>query len=85
VIRHLRDKLACRNCDTVVEASRRSPDCPLSRRCRGCWPISSVFEYDDHLPLYRQPEIYARSRGVELETIDSVGLGSVPRLWHWRR
>ncbi len=67
VIRHLRDKLACRNCDTVVEAS--APDHPIARGRAGAGLLAHIVvsKYDDHLPLYRQAEIYARE-GVELET-----------------
>src|SRR5690606_29052204 len=67
VIRHSRDKLSCRACDTVVEAP--VPDHAISRGRAGAALLSHllVSKYADHLPLYRQAEIYARA-GVELET-----------------
>jgi len=67
VIRHVRDKLACRACDTVVQTP--APYHPIARGRAGARLLAHVIvsKYDDHLPLYRQAEIYARE-GVELET-----------------
>ena len=67
VVRHVRDKLACRACDTVVQAP--APYHPIARGRAGAGLLAHVVvsKYDDHLPLYRQAEIYARE-GVELET-----------------
>ena len=67
VIRHVRDKHACRSCDTVVQAP--APNHPIARGRAGAGLLAHIVvsKYDDHLPLYRQAEIYARE-GVELET-----------------
>jgi transposase len=67
VIRHIRDKFSCRACDTVVQAS--SPDHAIARGRAGPGLLAHIVvsKFDDHLPLYRQAEIYARE-GVELET-----------------
>lgn len=67
VIRHLRAKLSCRACDTVVSAS--APDHPIARGRAGAGLLAHIVvsKYDDHLPLYRQAEIFARE-GVNLET-----------------
>jgi transposase len=67
VIRHLRDKLSCRACDTVIEAD--APDHAIARGRAGPGLLAHllVSKYDDHLPLYRQAEIHARA-GVDLET-----------------
>jgi transposase len=67
VIRHVRAKLSCRACDTVVAAP--APDHPIARGRAGAGLLAHVVvsKYDDHLPLYRQAEIYARE-GVSLET-----------------
>ena len=67
VIRHRREKLACRACDTVVQAP--APYHPIARGRAGAGLLAHIVvsKYDDHLPLYRQAEIYARE-GVELET-----------------
>ena len=67
VIRHIREKLSCRTCDTIVAAP--APDHPIARGCAGAGLLAhiAVSKYDDHLPLYRQSEIFARD-GVNLET-----------------
>jgi transposase len=67
VIRHVREKLSCRACDTVVAAP--APDHPIARGRAGAGLLAHIVvsKYDDHLPLYRQAEIFARE-GVELET-----------------
>jgi transposase len=67
VIRHVREKFSCRACDTVVQAS--PPDHAVARGRAGPGLLAHIVvsKYDDHLPLHRQAEIYARE-GVELET-----------------
>lgn len=66
VIRHVRPKLACSACDTIVQAQAASR--PIARGRAGAGLLTHVLtaKYCDHLPLYRQSEIYARA-GVELE------------------
>ena len=66
VVRHLRPKYACRTCEAVHQASM--PSRPIERGRPGPGLLAQVLvaKYDDHLPLYRQSEIYARE-GVELE------------------
>ena len=75
VIRHMREKLACRTCETVVQAP--APYHPIARGRAGAGLLAHIVvsKYDDHLPLYRQAEIYARE-GVNLETSTLSG---------WRR
>src|SRR5437764_10876412 len=67
VIRHIREKLSCRACDTVVAAP--APDHAIARGRAGAGLLAHIVvsKYDDHLPLYRQAEIFARD-GVSLET-----------------
>ena len=67
VIRHVREKLSCRTCDTVIAAP--APDHAIARGRAGAGLLAhiAVSKYDDHLPLYRQAEIFARE-GVSLET-----------------
>jgi transposase len=67
VVRHIREKLSCRACDTVVAAA--PPDHAIARGRAGAGLLAHIVvsKYDDHLPLYRQAEIYARG-GVSLET-----------------
>lgn len=66
VIRHVRPKLACRCCDGIVQVP--APSRPISRGLAGPGLLAHVLvsKYVDHLPLYRQSEIYARE-GVSLE------------------
>src|SRR5947207_10229185 len=67
VVRHIREKLSCRVCDAVVAAP--APDHASARGRAGAGLLAhiAVSKYDDHLPLYRQAEIFARE-GVKLET-----------------
>ncbi len=65
VIRQVRPKRACGRCDRIVQAP--APSWPLARGGAGPGLLAHVLvsKYADHLPLYRQSEIYARS-GIEL-------------------
>jgi transposase len=67
VVRHIREKLSCRACDIVVAAP--APDHAIARGRAGAGLLAHIVvsKYDDHLPLYRQAEIFARD-GVSLET-----------------
>jgi transposase len=58
--------LACASCDTIVQAP--APPRPIERGMAGPGLLAHVLvsKYADHLPLYRQAEIYARD-GVELD------------------
>jgi transposase len=78
VVRHVRPKLSCHSCEKVVQAE--APSRPIDRGI----PVPSllahvlVAKYADHLPLYRQSEIYARE-GVDLDRstlADWVGAAS---------
>jgi transposase len=66
VVRHVRTKLNCTKCDCIVQAE--APSRPIERGMAGPGLLAHVLvsKYCDHLPLYRQSEIYAR-QGVELE------------------
>jgi transposase len=72
VVRHIREKLSCRACDTVVAAP--APDHAIARGRAGAGLLAHIVvsKYDDHLPLYRQAEIFARD-GVSLETSTLCG------------
>lgn len=72
VIRHVRPKLACAACDRIVQAA--APDRPLAKGAAGPGLLAHVLmaKYGDHLPLYRQSEIYARE-GVDLERSTLAG------------
>jgi transposase len=78
VIRHVRPKFCCTKCDVIVEAP--APSRPIDRGLAGQGLLAHVLvaKYADHLPLYRQSEIYARE-GVELDRstlADWVGAAS---------
>jgi transposase len=66
VIRHVRPKLSCRGCETIVQ--RSMPSLPIERGLPGPGLITQVLvaKYCDHLPLHRQSGIYQRA-GVELD------------------
>ncbi len=66
VIRHIRPKLSCSACERIVQAP--APTRPIARGLAGPGLLAHVLvsKYADHLPLYRQSEIYARE-GVDLE------------------
>jgi transposase len=66
VVRHLRPKMSCRACETIVQAPM--PSLPIERGRPGPGLLAHVLvsKYCDHQPLYRQSAIYARA-GVELD------------------
>jgi hypothetical protein len=68
----VREKLSCRACDTVIAAP--APDHAIARGRAGAGLLAHIVvsKYDDHLPLYRQAEIFAR-QGVSLETSTLAG------------
>jgi len=72
VIRHVRPKFACAACERVVEAP--APSRPIERGLAGPALLAHVLvsKYGDHLPLYRQSEIYARE-GVDLDRSTLAG------------
>ena len=72
VIRHVRPKFTCRGCDRVVEAP--APSRPIERGLAGPSLLAHVIvsKFADHLPLYRQSEIYAR-QGVEISRSTLAG------------
>jgi transposase len=72
VIRHVRPKFSCTGCDRVVEAP--APSRPIERGLAGPSLLAHVVvsKFADHLPLYRQSEIYAR-QGVEISRSTLAG------------
>src|SRR5258708_27911334 len=80
VIRQVRPKLACAGCERIVQAP--APSRPIERSFAGPGLLAHVLvsKYCDHLPLYRQSEIYARE-GVELDRSTLAGwVGGACRL-----
>ena len=66
VTRHVRPKLSCRSCACIAQAP--APSLPIYRGLAGPGLLAHILvgKYCDHLPLYRQAEIYARD-GVDLD------------------
>ncbi|HYS87247.1 MAG TPA: IS66 family transposase [Bradyrhizobium sp.] len=66
VVRHVRPKLSCARCQRIVQAA--APSRPIARGLAGPGLLAHILvsKYADHLPLYRQAQIYAR-QGVELD------------------
>ncbi len=72
VIRHVRPKFCCSGCDRDVQAP--APSRPIERGLAGLGLLAHVIvsKFSDHLPLYRQSEIYAR-QGVEISRSTLAG------------
>jgi transposase len=66
VIRHIRPKYACQACDVITQAPAPAMPTPRGRATPATLAHLLVAKYCDHLPLYRQSEIYARE-GVDLD------------------
>ena len=59
-------KLSCTRCDVIVQAEAASRPIERGMAAPGLLAHVLVSKYSDHLPLYRQAEIYSRE-GVELK------------------
>ena len=80
VIRHVRPKFACARCERLVQSP--APSRPIARGLAGPGLLAHVLvsKYVDHLPLYRQSQIFARD-GIDLDRstpADWVGGASAP-------
>src|SRR5262245_5010232 len=66
VVRHVRPAVSCRKCEAMVQAPM--PDLPIPRGMAGASLVAhlATSKFCDHLPLYRQAEIYARN-GVDVD------------------
>jgi transposase len=66
VIRHIRPACSCRKCEAM--AQKPMPSLPIPRAQAGAGLLAHILiaKFCDHLPLYRQAEIYARD-GVDLD------------------
>ena len=65
VVRHVRPKLACTCCDAISQAPAPALPVPRGKAGPGLLAHVVVSKFADHLPLYRQSQIYARE-GVDL-------------------
>ncbi|UWQ77104.1 IS66 family transposase [Leisingera sp. M658] len=66
VNRIVRPRMACRDCDRIVQSALPSRPIERGRPGPGLLAHVLVSKYADHSPLYRQSQIYARE-GVDLE------------------
>jgi transposase len=66
VHKHVRPKYSCGVCQKIVQAN--APSRPIERSYAGPGLLAHVLvsKYCDHIPLYRQSQIYARE-GVEID------------------
>ena len=66
VVRHVRPAYSCAKCEAMTQAPM--PAMPIPRAMAGASVLAHVImsKYADHLPLYRQAEIYARD-GLDLD------------------
>jgi len=66
VVRHVRAAYSCSKCEAMAQAPM--PAMPIPRAMAGASVLAHVImsKYADHLPLYRQAEIYARD-GLDLD------------------
>jgi transposase len=65
VLRHIRGKYACACCQTIQAAALPAQMIDKGIPAPGLLAQVAVAKHDDHLPLYRQTEIYTRS-GVHI-------------------
>jgi transposase len=72
VIAHVRPKMSCRTCEAICQAEL--PSQPIARGIAGPGLLAHVMisKYCDHLPLYRQSEIFARD-GIDLDRSTLAG------------
>lgn len=73
VIRHVRPKLSCADCSQIVQAP--APSRPIERGIAGPGFLAHVLvsKFCDHLPLYRQSQIYARD-GIDHDRSTLAGM-----------
>lgn len=69
---HLRPKMSCRACETIVQAPM--PSLPIERGRPGPNLLAHILvsKYCDHLPLHRQSDIFARE-GIDLDRSTLAG------------
>ena len=72
VVRHIRPKLACTQCQAIFQA--HAPSRPIARGVAGLALLAHVmvYKYCDHTPLYCQSGIYARE-GVAIDRSTMAG------------
>lgn len=66
IVRHVRPAYSCRTCEAMMQAPMPSLPIPRGQAGPGLLAHVAIAKYCDHVPLYRQAEIYARD-GVDLD------------------
>jgi len=72
VIRYIRPRCVCKNCDEVVQAYPASKTIAKGKAEPGLLSHTLVQKYCNHLPFYRQSQIYERE-GIELSRATMAG------------
>ena len=72
VIRHIRPRCACTNCEKIVQAFAPSKAIDKGKAGSGLLAHIMVQKYCNHLPMYRQSQIYARE-GIEISRNTMTG------------
>jgi transposase len=72
VLRHVRPKHSCRACETIRQSEL--PSMPITKGKAGAGLLAHIIlsKYCDHLPLYRQSEIFARE-GIHISRSSMTG------------
>lgn len=72
VIRHVRPKYSCRACESIRQSDL--PSMPITKGKAGAGLLAHIIvsKYCDHLPLYRQSEIFAR-QGIHISRSTMAG------------
>lgn len=72
VLRHVRPKYSCRACEGIRQCEL--PSMPITKGKAGAGLLAHIIvsKYCDHLPLYRQSEIFAR-QGIHLSRSTMAG------------
>ena len=74
VIKHVRPKYSCQDCQKIVQAHAPPRSIPHSYAGAGLLAHILVGKFCDHLPFYRQREIYARDNvHIERSTLADWG------------
>ena len=72
VLRYIRPRCACKNCEKVVQAYPPSHPIAKGKASAGLLAFILIQKYCNHLPFYRQSQMYARE-GIELSRSTMAG------------
>ena len=72
VIKYVRPRCACKNCETIVQGEAATKGIEKGKAGFGLLANVLIKKYDDHLPLYRQSEILERE-GIEIARSTMAG------------